>query len=76
MVGSTYYFADDKSRSCVQDCPMMSQGTYGDRIDFRCVKICSRQQYRDNITKQCVYHCPNNTFANNITWNCSLWCNN
>jgi hypothetical protein len=74
MVGSTYYFAEDNSRTCITSCPMLVYGSYGDQIDFRCVVSCSRFQYRDNSSSLCVYHCPNGTFANNVTWNCSGWC--
>lgn len=53
---------------------MIRYGTYGDTIDFRCVKTCSRNQYRDNATGLCTYQCTPGTFANNVTWNCSAWC--
>lgn len=55
MVNSNYYFAEDRSRKCLLSCPMMPYGTYGDRIDFKCVSTCSRSQYRDNSTGLCVY---------------------
>lgn len=47
IVNSVYYFADDVSRSCVTACPMKVHSTYGDRLVFKCVKICTRKQYRD-----------------------------
>jgi len=55
---------------------MMAKGLYGDRITFKCLSVCPRQQYRDNSTGQCVYACNNGFYANNVTWNCSSWCNN
>jgi hypothetical protein len=55
---------------------MRIKGFYGDRITFKCVKTCPRQQYRDNSTGLCVYDCQPGFFANNVTWNCSAWCNN
>lgn len=42
IVSGVYYFADDVSRSCITQCPMVIYSTYGDRIDFKCVKNCSR----------------------------------
>jgi hypothetical protein len=74
MVGSVYYYADDPSRSCVTNCPMFVYGTYGDKIDFKCVSYCSRGQFRDNSTGTCVYSCPSPTFADNTTFKCLEIC--
>lgn len=74
MVGTTYYYAEDSTRMCVTDCPLLYEGTYADKIDFKCTQVCSREQFKDNSTATCVYRCPNGTYANNVTWNCSAWC--
>ncbi len=74
MVGGTYYFADAVSRSCVTECPMVLHSTWGDRIDFRCVGTCSREQLRDNATKECEYVCSDGTYADNTTYNCLAAC--
>lgn len=74
IVNNQYFFAEDSKRECVTKCPLLYQGTYGDKIDFRCTSVCSRNQYKDNSTATCVYRCPNGTYANNVTWNCSTSC--
>ena len=42
VISGVYYFADDVSRSCVTKCPMIKYSVYGDKINFKCVKNCSR----------------------------------
>lgn len=47
IVNTIYYFAETMSRTCVTECPMFVYKTFGDRINFKCVEVCTREQFRD-----------------------------
>ncbi len=78
-VGSTYYYADGRTRACQTTCPTQAWNTFADPTTHQCVLVCPTDYYRDKTVPAagvCTKSCTAPLLADPTTGDCVADCPN